>query len=44
MELENRDAGLYEKLEENHHIMLTFMGRYRLWCDMLNYGYFGKGF
>jgi hypothetical protein len=44
IELENCNAGLCEKLEENSYITLTLMGRYRLWCDMLNFRYFGKSF
>ncbi|MDR2432922.1 MAG: hypothetical protein LBD34_04190 [Puniceicoccales bacterium] len=44
IELENCNAGLCEKLQENDNITLTSMGRYRLWCDMLNYRYFGGSF
>jgi hypothetical protein len=44
IELENCKAGLCEKLQENDNITLTSMGRYHLWCDMLNYRYFGGNF
>ncbi|MDR2779292.1 MAG: hypothetical protein LBB16_03355 [Puniceicoccales bacterium] len=44
IEMENCTAGLCEKLEENDYVTLTFMGRYRLWCDMLNYRYLGRSF
>lgn len=44
IELENCNTGLCEKLQENDNITLTSMGRYRLWCDMLNYRYLGGSF
>jgi hypothetical protein len=44
IELENCNARLCEKLEENSYITLMLMGRYCLWCDMLNFRYFRKSF
>jgi hypothetical protein len=44
IELENCQTGLCERREGNTHITLTFSGRYHLWCDMLQYAYFGKSF
>jgi hypothetical protein len=41
IELDNCQSGLCEKLDCNDHMTLTFSGRYHLWCDMLNYSYFG---
>ncbi|MDR3144347.1 MAG: hypothetical protein LBT64_02495 [Puniceicoccales bacterium] len=42
IELANCESGLCEKLEDHNYITLTFSGRYRLWCDMLHYSYFGR--
>jgi hypothetical protein len=42
LELENCRLGYCEKLMENSHVTLTYVGRYHLWCDMLHYSYFGR--